>query len=114
MPAAAPATGVVPQLALTEEDFRRIATMVTQNLLQAMPMLGQPPRPPPGPPTEPAPVVAPVSAPRVDPQKDVMTERVEELQGMQAAARERRAAQVAEGLKKADDAERPDSGKGSE
>ena len=108
---APPSTGSIPQLALTEEDFRRIATMVTQNLLQAMPMLGQPP---PGPPTEPASVVAPVSAPRVDPQRDVMTERVEELQGMQAAARERRAAQVAEGLKKADDTEKPDSGKGSE
>ena len=58
MQAAAPATGGLPQFALTEEAFRRIAERVTQNLLQTMPMLGQL-----GP--VPAPVVAPVSAPRV-------------------------------------------------
>ena len=104
--AAAPATGGFPQFALTEEAFRRIAEMVTQNLLQTMPMLGQL-----GP--VPAPVVGPVDAPRVD-QSDVMAGRQEELGDMQAAARERRVAQVAEGLKKADDMENPgDSGKGS-
>ncbi|CAE7552941.1 unnamed protein product [Symbiodinium necroappetens] len=112
---AAPSTGGVPQFALTEEDFRRIATMVTQNLLQAMPMLGQPP---PGPPPMPALVATPVEVPvevpvrAPDDQAQVMAERMEELEGMQAAARERREAQVAEGVKKA---ETPgDSGKGSE
>ena len=113
---APPATGSMPQLALTEEDFRRIATMVTQKLLQAMPMLGQPP---PGPPPMPAPVVIPAEVPVEVPvrtpegdQAQVMAERMVELQGMQAAARERRVAQVAEGVKKA---ETPwDSKKGSE
>ncbi|CAE7736514.1 unnamed protein product [Symbiodinium microadriaticum] len=89
---AAPSTGGVPQFALTEEDFRRIATMVTQNLLQAMPMLGQPP---PGPPPMPAPVPTPVEVPEDD-QAQVMAERMEELGDMQAAARERGETQVAE------------------
>ena len=109
---AAPSTGGVPQFASTEEDFRRIATMVTQNLLQAMPMLGQPP---PGPPPMPAPVPTPVEVPVRAPEDDqaqVMAGRMEELGDMQAAARERREAQVAEGLKK--DETPGDSGKGSE
>ena len=112
MQVAASASGGLPQFALSEEAFRRIAEMVTQNLLQAMPMLGQPP---PGPPTVPAPVPAPVVAPESAPTSDqsgVMAERQEELGDMQAAARERRVAQVAEGLKRAD--EPGDSGKGSE
>ena len=120
---AAPATGGVPQFALAEEAFRRIADIVTQNLLQAvtqnllqaMPMLGQPPPgPPPMPAAVPTPVAVPVSAPEND-QAQVMAERMEELGDMRAAARERRDALVAEGLKKDDDRETPgDSGKRSE
>ena len=112
---AAPATGGLPQFALSEEAFRRIAKMVTQNLLQAMPMLGQPPPgPPPMPAPVPTPVVVPVRAPEDD-QAQVMVERMEELGDMRAAARERHEAQVDEGLKKDDDREKPgDSGKGSE
>ena len=98
---AAPSTGSMPQLALSEEDFRRIAMMVTQNILQAMPMLGQPPPGPPPMPTPEVPGEVPVRTPEGD-QAQVMTERVVELQGMQDAARVRREAQVAEGEKKAE------------
>ncbi|CAE7313878.1 unnamed protein product, partial [Symbiodinium sp. CCMP2456] len=97
--APAPAASGVPQFALTEEAFRRTAEMVTQNLLQTMPMLaglGQP-----------APVVAPTGAPMVD-HSGVMAARQDELGDRRAAAQDRRKAWIDQAWKKAEGEENLD------
>ena len=105
----APSASAAPPLILTEDALRRISEMVTQNLMQAMPMfaaMGQQ-----------TPAVAPTVAPVVgqdsavaDPTGSVAT-RKDELEEMQVRAREGRAAMLSETLEKADEPkgdEKPD------
>ena len=97
----APSASAMPPLILTEEALRRISEMVTQNLMQAMPMfaaMGQP-----------TPAVAPTVAPVVgqdsalaDPTGSVAT-RKDELEEMQVRAREGREKVLSEAMKKADE-----------
>ena len=97
----APSASAMPPLILTEEALRRISEMVTQNLMQAMPMfaaMGQP-----------TPAVAPTVAPVVgqdsaiaDPTGSVATRR-DELEEMQVKAREGRENVLSEAMKKADE-----------
>ena len=97
----APSASAMPPLILTEEALRRISEMVTQNLMQAMPMfaaMGQH-----------TPAVAPTLAPVVgqdsalaDPTGSVAT-RKDELEEMQVKAREGRENVLSEAMKKADE-----------